>query len=274
MRMVAMIVAALLAVQPVAAQEAGAPLQPVGPWGVDYANNSCVVSHSFGAGARKIDVVFQLLPRSDSATVAIAAAVAPGAGGTRGKAVVTLQPGGQRIETDFYSAPLRDGRRSFIFRIWGDDFAALIQSSEIRVVAGRTLDVALAPRAMPAAFHAADACKDDLLKSWNIDPVPLATAITRARPRGSPGAWITNADYPTEAVRDNISGTTVFRLTIDSTGAVTGCGIVITSGSEVLDKATCGLMRRRAKFYPALDAGGKPVSDLYINRFTWMVWGS
>ncbi|MES2442617.1 MAG: energy transducer TonB [Pseudomonadota bacterium] len=256
---------------------APAPLAPTGKWVVDYSDNACMVSRRFGTGTAEVEAAFVVLPRSESATVAIALAPALGAGKAApswGRVTITLQPSGKRIRTDYVSAQLANGtRRAVSFRIWGDDVDAMIRSSRIRVDAGRLVDVVLAPRGMPAAFRAADTCKDDLLKTWNIDPVPLATAITPAKPRTPMGNWVRNADYPEKALAQRVSGTTVFRLTIDATGALTECGVIISSGSELLDTTACGLMRKRGHFLPALDANGKPVPDLMIDRFRWVIPG-
>lgn len=272
MRNVAMAVAALLSVQTAAAQQAGGvPLPPVGPWGVDYADNSCIVSHHFGTGPGAIDLAFQLLPRSDSATVAIT--IGPGRP-AQGRVAVTLQPDGRHFGGDFGTVPLKDGRRLLFFRVFGDDLIALIGASQIHVVAGKVLDATVAPHGMPGAFHAADACKDDLLKTWHIDPAPLATAITPAKPLTWPGKWVSNDDYPQAAVRDRVSGATVFRLTIDPTGTVSACNIVISTGSDLLDRTTCKLMLKRGRYSPARDANGKPVADIVVDRFIWALWGS
>jgi TonB family protein len=252
-----------------AAQQANdAPLAPIGPWNVEYADNSCLVSHNFGTGAAAIDMAFQLLPRSSSTTVAIGAVADHD---SRGKAVVTLQPSGTRFNAAYGTVPMAGGRRAFIFRVWGDHLPELVKSSQIRVTAGKALDIFVAPRGMPAAFDAARTCEDDLLKVWHIDPAPLANALTPAKPRTPMETWVNNDDYPAAAIRSHESGTTVYRLTVDPTGAVTECGIVASSGSQTLDQTTCALLQKRAKYYPALDAGGKPVTDVVVDRFEWLM---
>lgn len=265
--MIAAAASSLLAQSALAQTATSAPLQPTGPWNVNYAANSCVVSHNFGAGADKIDLAFQVLPRSSGATVAVSV---PGMKAGRGKATLTLQPAGPAIKTDFSTVPGPDGWGTAIFRILNDDdFDRVIRATQIRVVAGKSLDVTLAPKQMPDAFRAADACKDDLLRTWHIDPVLLATASTPAKPKGSPGNWVTNDDYPSSSISKGESGMTVFRLTVGTTGAVTACGILATSGSKVLDTQVCALMMRRAQFEPARDLNGKPVPDVYVQRFRW-----
>lgn len=90
-------------------------------------------------------------------------------------------------------------------------------------------------------------------------------------PRGNPGNWVTNKDYPLEALRAGVSGVTAFGLSIDATGKPTECKIVSSSGSEQLDQTTCRLMMERAVFRPATDANGKPVTGSWSSRFRWII---
>jgi TonB family protein len=88
------------------------------------------------------------------------------------------------------------------------------------------------------------------------------------RPR-NPGGWVTNDDYPPEAVQGRMQGTVRFLLNIDATGAVTGCRVTGTSGWPLLDETTCVLLRERARFDPARDAKNKPIASIYSNKFRW-----
>ncbi len=82
---------------------------------------------------------------------------------------------------------------------------------------------------------------------------------TRARPKF--GALLSAADYPGEAVRHGWQGDVVADLTISPEGRVSTCRIVTSSGHGLLDEATCKIMLKRAKFYPARDKDGRPVAD-------------
>lgn len=99
-------------------------------------------------------------------------------------------------------------------------------------------------------------------------PPPSPTPGTRVQPI-SPGAWVTNDDYPPAAIRGGQQGTTSFRLDIDGKGMVTECTVTGSSGSQLLDDATCVLLKTRARFQPALDAQGRPIDAVYSNRFRW-----
>jgi periplasmic protein TonB len=105
-------------------------------------------------------------------------------------------------------------------------------------------------------------------------PPPLAqpapkVAAQKAIPKGSPGSWVTNDDYPPSAKRNEEQGTTGFRLEIGTDGRVTNCSVISSSGSSTLDSTACNLLTRRAKFKPAMDSDGNPMSGSYAGRFTW-----
>lgn len=68
-----------------------------------------------------------------------------------------------------------------------------------------------------------------------------------------------NDDYPREALAHGWEGVAVAELTIDARGKVKGCRIVQSTGYEVLDKTTCAVIRKRAKFVPDTDDAGRPI---------------
>ena len=102
-------------------------------------------------------------------------------------------------------------------------------------------------------------------------PAPPPPAPVKLAPRGNPGSWVTNDDYPPSAQRDGVEGTTSFTLTVGPDGRVTDCAITGSSGSSVLDNAACSLLRRRAKFNPGKDSSGNPTGGVYSNRFRWQI---
>jgi protein TonB len=78
-----------------------------------------------------------------------------------------------------------------------------------------------------------------------------------------------NEDYPAAARAAREQGLVEFRLDVGPNGRVTGCTITQSSGSAVLDSTTCRLMRSRARFTPAVDAGGATVADKVDGRIVW-----
>ncbi len=94
---------------------------------------------------------------------------------------------------------------------------------------------------------------------------------TPARPRGNPGAWVTNDDYPSSAMREGVQGVTGFRLDIGTDGRATNCTVTASSGSALLDDTACRLLVRRARFSPAKDSSGNPMTASYSNRVRWQI---
>lgn len=102
------------------------------------------------------------------------------------------------------------------------------------------------------------------------EPSEPNSATRGPEPLNNPGMWVTAQDYPSEALRDNTEGTVGFQLGISPAGRITDCHIRASSGSPVLDQATCQLIHLRAMFRPALEAG-KPTAGTYSNRIRWVI---
>lgn len=110
-------------------------------------------------------------------------------------------------------------------------------------------------------------------------PVPTLEPAAPATPapsrasgvavRGDRASWITNADYPASAIRAEEQGRVGISVQVGSDGRVTGCSVTATSGSPTLDAATCRLYRQRARFTPARDDAGNPVTASYSDRIRW-----
>ena len=100
-------------------------------------------------------------------------------------------------------------------------------------------------------------------------PAPVKRESARAK--GSLIGLFSSEDYPNSSLSANEQGTTAVQLTIGTDGRVSGCNITSSSGSSALDNATCNILRRRARFSPAMDSNGAPTTDTYSQRITWRV---
>lgn len=92
-----------------------------------------------------------------------------------------------------------------------------------------------------------------------------------AEPTGNPASWFSHDDYPVEALRRNEEGRVMLRLKIDPRGAPRACAIVSSSGSIILDDATCDLAMRRSRFMPARGADGKAVWGSWTSGIRWQL---
>lgn len=108
-------------------------------------------------------------------------------------------------------------------------------------------------------------CTDDLVQSWGYDPAVQTALSRRVTPANPPGSWITNDDYPITAIRNGANGLIQFRLDVDPEGKIAACHILARTSPDEFADLTCRLITKRARFEPALDAGGKPVRSYFVN---------
>jgi protein TonB len=109
-------------------------------------------------------------------------------------------------------------------------------------------------------------------------PGPLPGPSTRprtlippvgAKPRNDPGGWVTEADYRSSWINREWTGIARFRLEVSASGRVDGCTITGSSGHDELDKATCDLITRRARFDAAKDENGARTGGSYAGSVRW-----
>lgn len=97
-----------------------------------------------------------------------------------------------------------------------------------------------------------------------------AAAVTPPRLRGTQENLMTIDDYPPAAIRSQTSGTVTVRLRVTAIGYPGACAVIAPSGSALLDKTTCSIYQRRARFEPALDAKGRATTGSYDFIKQWI----
>jgi protein TonB len=105
---------------------------------------------------------------------------------------------------------------------------------------------------------------------------PAPPPPIRSEPKSATGnlqGLFRSDDYPASAQERDEQGTTRVSLTIGTTGRVTGCSVVSSSGSRALDNATCSIIRSRARFTPAMDSSGNPTTGSFSQSITWRLEG-
>lgn len=109
---------------------------------------------------------------------------------------------------------------------------------------------------------------------WTVAALLTAQAeespANRATPIENPGSWVTDLDYPAQAIEEGITGTVVFKLHIDETGRAVNCE-VNQAAHPILDEATCRVLLERARFRPAEGPDGRPVPGTYSSRVVWQI---
>ena len=118
-------------------------------------------------------------------------------------------------------------------------------------------------------------------RAFKVCPMMLLLAIAVAvspnelglppRPRQPLAALISPMDYPPTAVAAREQGKVAMSLSINEVGRTADCRITASSGSALLDRASCSIIARRARFHPAVDADGKPVAGRYEHQIDWVL---
>lgn len=155
-----------------------------------------------------------------------------------------------------------------------EQLAAVAAATKLELVAsdGAVIAIALTP-ADPAPIKA---CLDangvpaappgDPLTRRSFTFVPLEpNQPLRLRYRGDPGPM-----YPSMALREERQGASRVALTIGKSGRVTECAVVISSGHEDLDAASCRAARISA-YLPETDAQGEPVETKRQQNLNWVI---
>ncbi len=102
-------------------------------------------------------------------------------------------------------------------------------------------------------------------------PIPLGAQPV---PRVALREVLTAEDYPPRALRNSIQGVSRLTITIDPDGRPSACQA--SGAGDELDAAACRKARLRARFTPALNSHGKPVSAVIRWEVTWSIpeaWG-
>jgi protein TonB len=89
------------------------------------------------------------------------------------------------------------------------------------------------------------------------------------RPLGSPSAWVATSDYRTSWINREWTGTARVRLEVSAAGRVETCTVIGSSGHAELDRATCDLITRRARFEAARDSTGAKTTGSYASSVRW-----
>jgi outer membrane biosynthesis protein TonB len=87
------------------------------------------------------------------------------------------------------------------------------------------------------------------------------------------GSFMTDDDYPANALRNKETASVRLALTIDAAGKLVACKVTSIEGARSLEAPTCALQTRRARFVPAHDSSGNAVAGITTTTFNWMLPG-
>ncbi len=159
-----------------------------------------------------------------------------------------------------------------------DYYETLLRDGSVGYVEARIFEPEVADRRPPEASRT-----DSTLRTGPASP-PTRGPTVRSAPspaleQASTGIAVAASlinrtrmgrlDYPREARRAGQQGTVNFRLNVDSWGRASNCTIVNSSGSAVLDNATCSAFLTTARFAPARNTLGENVGSTWESQMRW-----
>lgn len=272
--------------------EAPLVLEPSSHWNLDYADDSCRLARIFGEGDDKVAFYIERYEPGDRFFLMVAGKALEG--NRRANAEFSFGPGGKTREGEgetgtfgeydpalFEGAmalmPLSDDKDDDSYRGFNaEEFAAdtnvlgqeLLPDQEaaiewLQISRGSKQPVRLALGSMGQPMSAMRACTDELLTSWGVDIAAHGSLTRRATPTRSPSRWMSTSDYPTELLRKGMQGLVQVRLSVGADGQPTQCHIQRSTRPEGFDTAVCAALMRKARFDPALDAGGRPIASFW-----------
>lgn len=262
-------ISAVLLTSTASAQQPAPRLTPSTKWSVDYADAQCTLSRTFGADAQALQLALVTIPGKDSADLVV---LEPGASNKvpkQAKLAISVVEG-KTIEASAPLAVAKDGNLITLGQISRADLSEIRSATSIDLTLNGS-KVALALSSTAGALGALATCEDTLVRKWGYDPQRLAQIKTRPAPKGQPGTWLTDDDYPAKSLKRREQGIVRFRLDLDDSGKTQNCAILASSGYPELDSATCSLMLRRTQFTPARDAQGAPLHSMYFGQFIWRI---
>jgi TonB family protein len=90
----------------------------------------------------------------------------------------------------------------------------------------------------------------------------------------APTQWMTNDDYPPEALRHRHDGQVSVAYIFDPRGRVFDCHVTVSSGWPELDNATCALILQRGRMKSVTDDAGQPIGAMGRVRMNWVLPGT
>ena len=164
------------------------------------------------------------------------------------------------------------GRTLMVDRLPGKFRDRFATSTSLKLaLPGKWPFVSIAYENASKAIDALMDCDKGLLKSWGMD-FDAATKFKKG------AQWLTNrndvfrpSNYPTSSIRNASSGIVVIAFQITLDGNASNCRVVGSSGDRDLDRTTCELLSKRAKFTPAIGPDNKPAESGAVEAITWIV---
>lgn len=269
MRVMHRAVAAICGISLFGSSAAAAPRQPTDKWHLDYDVAQCVAMRDYGTDAKPL--ILALKP-SANGTVMRILVIRKGSAEVE-QAPATLRLGGKQLNTNLLHYSDEKNHLAIVsINVPISEFKADLTIRSISVSGGGVYD-SFAISQLPELVAELDKCVLDLQQYWNIGAEFTPRVATAVRPTPPLREIFSPSDYPGIALSHNQQGAVTMTFLVDEKGQVADCSVDQTSGIPALDTMSCYVVKKRAKFEPALGPNGKPIRSAYTERVVWRIAG-
>lgn len=272
------------------AQAAPVVVQPSSPWNVDFAEDKCRLTRTFGEGDQRHFLAFQQYWPAREVGLTVAG---PALDRFRSLARTEVRffEEQQPMRTSPFTGSVEGFGTGVIFSTLRLDtgapepnklgetgepglpqmdlaFGQKVQFLELQQ-GGRA--VRLETGALDEAFKVLNQCTLDLLRDWGLDAERHLTA--QSKPRWTNEAALVRkivANYPRDALAQGEQAILRMRVIVSAEGTVESCTLIKTTTTVRLDSPACEVMQR-AQFEPARDANGQPFRSLFATSITYRI---
>ena len=275
--------AAMVAAPAAQAQDAEVVFRPAGNWTADYGDDYCRLIRNFSDGTREMSLALERLqPGAQVRLIAVGEGMRPFRGAEQ--IAYRFLPSGASGKTRYVRSETPEGKQFVSF-----DPVTLAQppapgvpppvppvysrteeQATARGVTGLVLTeglispVRVETGPLGAAVGALQACADDLLRVWGLDPEKHKTMTAPAILNPSPAGVLPQGTIPFGEFGKLTGGANQVRLLIGVEGKVTACSIYSPSLSQTLNDRICSLAKERGSFQPAKDADGQAMASVWM----------
>ncbi|WP_344707208.1 energy transducer TonB [Sphingomonas swuensis] len=248
--------------------------QPTGSWTIDFAEERCVALREYGAGDSKLLLAFEPAPHGKDMTVILRLPVnAPLEKAMRvDRGAGQLALNGKRISDHLVSRrPADPGLLiSSTYRPAESEAPALDQlvSLEMR---SASVDARLPLSGMTNLAPVLAKCNQSLLASFGLAEADQQRLARWPESKAPIVSYIDDGDYPADAIRNEEQGRVLVRFWVSAEGLATSCAVRQSSGSALLDRTTCEILQRRARFDPARDKAGAAMAAPSFAEIRWVI---
>jgi TonB family protein len=250
-----------------AAPKPPALMAPTGPWNVDFADKMCLLMRPYGKDG-STHLMLKPAMLGDSLEIIVTKTTSASSDPQSGKAALSIWGTPSAAETYFTAYSTASAR---LIRIWIKEDAIPLSTvrGTLQIDAKHEGRHLFAIPGIENALPILSKCLDQLRAAYKISDTDLAAIVTK--PDASPASIFSSDDYPREALIKGQAGTVGVLIWIEATGRVSTCEVIESSAAPILEKTTCDILTRRARFAPAKDAAGAAIRSPSFSRIRWLL---